>query len=54
MAKPNETDRWAVGLESEPKQFWMIAVGTKAKTFTWWSRNLKFEFQLHSSGLWGK
>jgi len=31
MAKPNETARWAVELEPQPKQFWMIAAGAEAK-----------------------
>ena len=31
MAKLNETDRWAVKSEIDPKQFCMIAGGAKSK-----------------------
>jgi len=33
MAKPNEIDTWAVELEPEPKQLWMVAAGADAKNF---------------------
>jgi len=33
MAKPNEIDKWAVELEPEPKQLWMVAAGTEVKSF---------------------
>jgi len=33
MAKPNEIEKWAVELEPEPKQLWMVAAGAEAKTF---------------------
>jgi len=29
MKKPNETDRWAVESEPEPKQLWMLAAGSQ-------------------------
>ena len=48
MAKPNEIDKWSVELEPEPKQFWMVAAGTEANSFTRW--NLKFRFRLLSLG----
>jgi len=33
MAKPNEIDKWAVELEPEPKQLWMVATGAEGKRF---------------------
>jgi len=36
MEKPNEIDKWAVELEPEPKQLWMVATGVEAKSFHIW------------------
>jgi len=33
MANPNEIDKWAVELEPEPKQLWMVVAGAEAKSF---------------------
>jgi len=50
-----QTNRvWSRTQRTEPKEFWMIAVGATAETFSWWSRSLKFGFPLQSPGLWGK
>jgi len=54
MAKPNEQTYGQWSRSPIPSNFWMIAVGAKAETFTWWIQSLKFGFRLHSPGFWGK